>query len=401
MAIQKANRDHMRDLNTSLVVNLVKGGGPISRAELARQSKLSPATISGIVARLMRMGVLSEMPIGPSKLGRPPVFLRLNERAGYVLGIKLTEHGLTTVITNLAAEVIHSAESEARLVGDPRAALAAIEEAVRNALAESGIKRKIVLGIGIGLSGVIDAGQGVCRYSHILHWRDVALSDPLRRKLQIPVWVDNDVNTLAVAEKWFGAGVGLRHFLTVTVGRGVGLGIVLNGEIYRGAIGGAGEFGHTVVAPDGPPCQCGRSGCLEALVSEPVLVNRISARLGRQVATDEMVELAGSGDAVVTAVLAEAGQQLGVALANLVTLLNPERLIVSGEGTRLGPAMFDPMTETIRKMTFDGLADELDVVIQPWGDQAWAIGAATLVLRELFSLPVAGEPHGLALIAEA
>src|SRR6267143_1714725 len=346
MAIQKANRDHMRDLNTSLVVNLVKGGGPISRAELARQSKLSPATISGIVARLMRMGVLSEMPIGPSKLGRPPVFLRLNERAGYVLGIKLTEHGLTTVITNLAAEVIHSAESEARLVGDPRAALAAIEEAVRNALAESGIKRKIVLGIGIGLSGVIDAGQGVCRYSHILHWRDVALSDPLRRKLQIPVWVDNDVNTLAVAEKWFGAGVGLRHFLTVTVGRGVGLGIVLNGEIYRGAIGGAGEFGHTVV-------------------------------------------------------LAEAGQQLGLALANLVTLLNPERLIVSGEGTRLGPAMFDPMTETIRKMTFDGLADELDVVIQPWGDQAWAIGAATLVLRELFSLPVAGEPHGLALIAEA
>jgi predicted NBD/HSP70 family sugar kinase len=399
--MQKANRDLMRDLNTSLVVNLVKGGGPISRAELARQSKLSPATISGIVARLMRTGVVSEVAIGPSRLGRPPVLLRLNERAGYAVGIKLKEHGLTTVITNLAAEVVHSAESDAPLVGDPSAALVAIEQAVRKALAESGVKRKMVLGIGIGLAGVIDAGRGVCRYSHILRWQNVALSEPLRRKLQIPVWVDNDVNTLAVAEKWFGAGVGLKHFLTVTLGRGIGLGIVLNGEIYRGAIGGAGEFGHTVVAPDGPPCQCGRSGCLEALVSEPALLNRISLMLGRRVSTDELLGLTERADPIVAGVLAEAGQQLGLALANLVTLLNPERLIISGEGTRLGAAMFEPMTQTIRQMSFDGLSAEMDIVIQPWGDQAWAIGAATLVLRELFGLPVAGESRGLAMIAEA
>lgn len=397
----KANRDLMRDLNTSLVVNLVKTGGPISRAELARQSKLSPAAITGIVARLIRAGVLSEAAVGPARLGRPPVLLRLNERAGYVIGIKLTERGLTTVITNLAAEVIHAAESDARLVGDPPAALAAIERGVRNALAESGIKRKMVLGIGIGLAGVIDAAQGVCRYSHILQWRDVALSDPLRRKLQIPVWVDNDVNTLAVAEKWFGAGVGLKHFLTVTVGRGIGLGIVLNGEIYRGAMGGAGEFGHTLVASNGPLCQCGRRGCLEALVGEPALLNRVSAAVGRQLERGEMLALAGQGDPAVTEVLAEAGHQLGLALANLVTLLNPERVIVSGEGTRLGAAMFDPMTQVVREKTFDGLAARLDIVIQPWGDRAWAIGAATLVLRELFNLPVAGESPGLALIAEA
>ncbi len=397
----KANRELMRDLNTNLVVNLVKTGGPISRAELARQSKLSPATVSGIVARLMRTGILSEVAVGPAKLGRPPVLLRLNERAGYVVGIKLTEYGLTTVVTNLAAEVIHSAESNAPLVGDPSAALVAIADAVRKALANSGIKRKMVLGIGIGLAGVIDAGRGVCRYSHILHWENVALSEPLRRKLQIPVWVDNDVNTLAVAEKWFGAGVGLKHFLTVTVGRGIGLGIVLNGEIYRGAIGGAGELGHTIVSTDGPPCQCGRSGCLEALVGEPALVNRISATLGRPVSTEEIFALAREKDPVVAGLLAQAGQQLGLALANLITLLNPERLIVSGEGTGLGPAMFDPMTQTIRKMTFDGLGAEMDIVIQPWGDRAWAIGAATLVLRELFSLPAAGESPGLALMVGA
>jgi predicted NBD/HSP70 family sugar kinase len=397
----KANRDLMRDLNTNLVVNLVKTGGPISRAELARQSKLSPATITGIVGRLLRTGILSEVAIGPSKLGRPPVLLRLNQRAGYVVGIKLTEYGLTTVVTNLAAEVVHSAESTASLVGNPQLALTAIEAAVRDALAKSGVKRKMVLGIGIGLAGIVDAAAGTCLYSHILHWRDVALSEPLRRRLQIPVWVDNDVNTLAVAEKWFGAGVGLHHFLTVTVGRGVGLGVVLNGELYRGAFGGAGEFGHTIVAPGGPPCQCGRQGCLEALVSEPVLRSQVSSVLGRSVSSQELVTLAAGADPRVRELLSEAGRQLGLALANLVTLLNPERVIVSGEGARLGPAFFEPMTQAVRETAFAGIGASVDIVIQRWGDDAWAIGAATLVLRELFSLPLAGEPPRLALVSGA
>jgi N-acetylglucosamine repressor len=397
----KANRDLMRDLNTNLVVNLVKTGGPISRAELARQSKLSPATITGIVGRLLRTGILSEAAVGPSRLGRPPVLLRLNQRAGYVVGIKLTEYGLTTVVTNLAAEVVHSGESATSLVGNPQAALMAIEAAVRDALAKSGIKRKMVLGVGVGLAGIIDAATGTCVYSHILHWRDVALTEPLRRRLQIPVWVDNDVNTLAVAEKWFGAGVGLRHFLTVTVGRGVGLGVVINGELYRGAFGGAGEFGHTIVAPGGPPCQCGREGCLEAIVSEPVLRSQASSALGRPVSSQELVTLAAGNDQRVRQLLSDAGRQLGLAIANLVTLLNPERIIVSGESTRLGAVFFDPMREAVRETAFAGVGATVDIVIQRWGDDAWAIGAATLVLRELFSLPVAGEPPRLALVSGA
>lgn len=391
----KANRELMRDLNVNLVINLVKSRGPISRAALARESKLSPAAVSGIVARLMRTGILSEIAGRPVGVGRPPVLLRLNERAAYVVGIKLTEHGLTTVVTNLAAEVINSSVSRARLVGDPQAAMAAIEAAVRAALAASRVKRKEVLGIGIGLAGIVDAAHGVCRFSHILKWRDVSLSEPLRRKLQIPVWVDNDVNTLAVAEKWYGAGIGLRHFLTATVGRGIGLGIVANGEIYRGAFGGASEFGHTIVMPDGPRCQCGRSGCLEALVSEPALRARASAMLGRTITSQQLVELAEAGDPAVVRVLQEGGRQLGLALANLVTLMNPERLIISGEGTRLGPVFFDVVKEVIREAPFAEMGAELDVVVQPWGDDAWAVGAATLVLRELFSLNAGEEQNSL------
>src|SRR5260370_10635510 len=190
----KANRDLMRDLNTNLVVNLVKTGGPISRAELARQSKLSPATITGIVGRLLRTGILSEVAAAPCKPGRPPVLLRLNERAGYVVGIKLTEYGLTTVVTNLAAEVVHSAESTASLVGNPQLALTAIEAAVRDGLAKSGVNRKMVLGIGIGLAGIVDAAARARIYSPILHPRGVALSQALPPPLRSPRMGDNDPN---------------------------------------------------------------------------------------------------------------------------------------------------------------------------------------------------------------
>src|SRR5258708_38533458 len=156
----KANRELMRDLNTNLLVNLVKSMGPISRADLARESKLSPAAVSGIVARLRRTGILSEIAGRSWKVGRPPILLRLNERAAYVVGIKLTEYGLTTVVTNLAAEVIHSDVSSAMLVGDPQSAIAAVEAAGRKTLAASGVKRKKGLGIGIGLAGNRDADQG-------------------------------------------------------------------------------------------------------------------------------------------------------------------------------------------------------------------------------------------------
>jgi N-acetylglucosamine repressor len=376
----------MRDLNTNLIVNLVKQAGPISRADLARQSRLSPATVSGITGRLVRAGILTEIAVGPSNGGRPPVLLILNEQAGFVIGIKLKESGLTTAVTDLGLEVRYAEDIEVDLVGDPNKAIDAIEASVSRAI-QGAVRNKKVLGIGIGIPGVVDAELGICRFSHILRWRDVELRDTLRQRLKLPVWVDNDVNTLAVAEKWFGAGVGLSHFLTVTIGRGIGLGIVLNGEIYRGGIGAAGEFGHVTVA-DGPLCQCGNAGCLEAIASEPALMAKASLVLGRAIDRDELLALAEAGQPDIVGILSEGGRTVGRALANLITLLNPERIIVSGEGLRLGPAFFKPLVESARELAFAGLGRDTDILVQQWGDEVWAKGAATLVLRELFRPPV-------------
>lgn len=400
--LRKADRELMRDVNTSLVINLVKTAGQLSRADLARESNLSPATISAIVGRLVGTGVLSEVAVGQSSGGRPPVLLSLNPRAAHVVGIKLKESGLTTVVTDLNAEPLVSFETELSLVGEPAAAIAAIDDAFKRALREAGISRKKVLGVGIGLPGVVDPGEGIVHYSEILRWREVALEGPLRHILKTPVWVDNDVNTVAVADKWFGGGLGARDFITVTVGRGIGLGIVVGGVVYRGAIGGAGEFGHITVAARGPLCQCGRIGCLETFAAEPAIRAAAGEFLGRTVEVDEVVALADSGNASMRRMLADAGEVLGKALANLITILNPERLIVSGEGVRLGRFYFEAMKSALKDDSYAGLGASLPVVIEPWGDDAWAIGAATLVLRELFQLPIHSErPSGLAILAGA
>jgi N-acetylglucosamine repressor len=384
---RRGSRALLRDLNVCLLIEIVREHGPISRADLARNSRLSAATVSAITGRLLERGIFTEASVAPSSGGRPPVLLRLDPKAGYVVGVKLRGDGLTTVVCDLETTVASSTEAHASLMGHPEAVIPALEQAVRQALRAAGVTRKKVLGIGIGLSGVIDSEHGICRFSHLLGWENVAITAPLRRRLRMPVWVENDVKALAIAEKWAGDGMGAKNFVTLSVGRGIGLGIVVNRMLYRGAAGGAGELGHITIDPGGPRCECGRTGCLEAFAGEPALLRAATERLGEPVDHDKMMELIAAGDETVEQVLAEAGRILGTAVANVITLFNPELLIVSGEGTELGDAFLAPVTRAVRAQTFAGLGRDIPVKIQRWGNEAWAVGAATLVLREMFSLP--------------
>jgi predicted NBD/HSP70 family sugar kinase len=381
----------LRDLNVSLLIELVRSSGPISRADLARQSGLSAPTVSTIVGELVERGIVIEGATAPANGGRPPVLLNLDPTAGFVIGIKLRGDGLTTVVCDLNARVVATAEASVSLVGDPAAAVVAIEQETRRALRDAAVPRSKVLGVGIGLSGVIDSARGVCKFSHLLQWRDAELAAPLRRRLRLPIWVDNDMNTLAVAEKWAGDALAARDFVTLSVGRGIGLGIVIDRSLYRGATGAAGEFGHMMVEPGGPKCECGRFGCLEALVGEDALRRRVGERHGRDVSRDELIALAAAGDSATLEVLDSAGRKLGLAVANMVTLLNPELLIICGEGTDLGDPFLAPVVTAVREQTFADLGRQVEVKVQGWGDEAWAVGAATLVLRESFSLPEPGD----------
>lgn len=389
----RANRKLIRAINRSAVLNTVKTHGPISRTDVARLTGLSAATISGITSDLITSNLIFEKEAGSSSGGRRPILLALNPRGGFVVGLKLAETNITAALTDLEANVI--AKDTCELNGHSlQEVLNCIAKTVTTLKDKSKIHEDLLLGVGIGLAGIIDAESGVLRHSPIFGWRDIPLKSALQERLNAPVYVDNDVNTLTLTEQWFGAGQAVENFLTVTIGRGVGLGIVIHGKLYHGARGGAGEFGHTVVDPHGPLCDCGNRGCLETLIADPWLIRQANDVFNqgsepKEISSvDALVELAEEGNTAALAIFSKAGDALARALANLINVLSPKLIIISGEGVRAGDFLFKSMYASIEKYVMPGLLEDTEVRIDVWDDDAWARGAAGLVLRELFESPI-------------
>jgi predicted NBD/HSP70 family sugar kinase len=389
----RGNRKLIRAINRSAILNTVKTDGPISRTEIARQTGLSAATVSGITANLIASELVFEKEEGDSRGGRRPILLALNPRGGYVIGVKLTEENITCALTDLESSVV---AKETYLLSNHsiQDALELIEKSVDELLEKSKIRKQQLLGVGIGLAGIVDGKLGVLRHSPIFGWHDVPMKTMLQSRLDVPVYVDNDVNTLTLTEKWFGAGQGVENFLTITVGRGIGLGIVLDGQLYHGARGGAGEFGHTVIDPNGPLCDCGKHGCLETMVSDPGLVRLAVEAFSKGdipveiSSVDELVALAGDGEAGAIQIFSKAADALAQGIANLINVLSPQLIIISGEGVRAGDFLFEPMYTSLDKYIMPGLVEDTEIRIDVWDDDAWARGAAGLVLRELFESPI-------------
>jgi predicted NBD/HSP70 family sugar kinase len=388
------NRDLMRAINRSIVLNQIKTNGPIPRAELARRTHLSPATITGITAELLQSGLIYEKEIGDSSGGRRPIRLALNPRGGFVIGVKLTEDHLSAALTDLEATVL---ASRTLPLGDHRleTVLDGFSLVVRALLQEQEIAPAQFLGVGVGLAGIIDANRGVLRKSPFLGWENnTPLADLLRSRLNVPVYIDNDVNTLTMTELWFGRGQGYSHFLIVTLGRGLGSGLVIDGKLYQGQSGGAGELGHFLVDPDGPPCACGKRGCLETYVADPALVRQAQAAYARLPGArgvdsiEALVERADQGDPIAGEVFRKAGELLGRNLANLVNMLVPQLIVISGEGVRAGAWLLEPLRQAINRFVLPELAGEFELQVDVWDEYAWARGAAGLVLRQIFESPV-------------
>jgi N-acetylglucosamine repressor len=374
------------------VLNVIKRHGAIDRAEIARAIGLSPATITSLTGDLLDEGLILEADTGESRGGRRPILLSLNPKGGYAVGLKIAEKFVIGALIDLNAKVLAKRTDELRGQA-PEEVVEQLAVTVASLRNETGVPKKKLLGVGAGLAGVVDAENGVSRQHPFLGWRDVPLRDMLNAKVRVPVYIDNDVNTLTLAERWYGAGQGVDDFLVVTVGRGVGLGIAIKGQLYRGARGGGGEFGHTVIDEDGPLCDCGKHGCLEAFVGERALMweaTRAADRgeLPRIESIEALVALGQEGNATAVRIYQHAGEKLGRGIANLINLFNPELILISGEGAVAGDLLFQPMRESIRLHTMPALLADTKVHVEAWGDDAWALGAASLVLRELFESPV-------------
>ena len=390
----------MVDMNRNLVLNVLRTGAA-SRADVVRTTGLSPATVSLIVSELIESGLVNEVGEGKSSGGRPPLVLRLDDERNYVVGVKLMRHVISVALTDLRAEVVYSVVVDlAPAAVTPAVVLEALCAAVENAAGAAGVGLDQVVGIGIGLAGLVDADTGICRYSPSFGWSDVPVAAPIAERLGRPVLVDNDVNTLTVAEQWFGRGHGVDHFVVVTVGEGVGAGIVVDGRLYRGAKGAAGEIGHMRLDGEDVPCRCGGQGCVEATSSDGAVRRYLAEALERgepsaipglgtsSITIAAVREAAEGGDEVATRALERAGRNLGLGIASLVNLLNPRLVILSGEGAQAGPLRLNAALDSARERAFGGLAEDAEFVVDSTDDLAWARGAACIVLGELFSSPI-------------
>lgn len=348
--------------------------GPMHRTALAAELGVSPATITELTRELLEIGLLRSAGKEPSRGGRPKELLALVADSGHLLGVKVASDKVIGVVVDLAGNVVDEFEApfDARCA-DPISALEAV--------LSDRLDDERLLGVGLGVPGMVDRTGGGRVTALTIDWVDLPLGSELQSRLGVPVIVENDVHTLAVAERIFGRGAEVSDFITITLGEGVGLGIVIGGELHTGAKGGAAEIGHIIVDANGRVCGCGRTGCLEAVASEPALLAR---------AADEDILPAGGTIAdlrdipAAAELFAEAGTHLGRTVATVVTLLAPEMVLVSGEGVANWPLMADAFNAAFRANVVAAHAD-VPVVTDVWEDLDWARGAASLLARTIFA----------------
>ena len=388
MAIRPGDR---ADVNRSAILAHLGAQGPTSRADLARELGLSPASITQLVKNLLADGLVVELDHSRSHGGRPARMLGLATTDVRAIGVKVVADHVAFVEVGIDGAVLRSASEP--FVASAATFLADLVALLARFIAGGATAR--LVGVGVGVPGSVDRlGSGLVDSAQ-LGWRQVPLGETLRRELGLPVIVENNVNALAVAERLYG--VGRRHssFLVVTIGTGVGAGFVVDGVVLRGASGGAGEIGHTPVLEDGPLCSCGNAGCLEAVVGEAALVRTARARgiIGERAGMGVLRAAADEGRAEATALFGEAGHLLGRTLAGVVQLLDPEIVIVLGEGTAAWPHWAYGFEPAFRSALMPGRRG-VGVVVEGWADEGWAQGAAALVLATPFDADGAAGDQG-------
>lgn len=370
-----------REHHLGAVFEAVLTRGPLSRRDAARLTGLSAASVTKLVKPMISHGYLIENVREAGVPGRPQIPLQVDASRHHAVGIKLMDGEIVGVVADLHAEVQSSHRMKYRDT-TPEGVVSAIDEMTGILLQRTPVERERLLGIGIGLGGHVNGATGVVVESPFLGWRDVPLRQLVADRMNLPVVIENDVNTLAVAEQWFGAGSSFPSFALVTIGVGVGCALVLDGQLWRGVSGAAGEFGHMVVDPEGPECHCGKKGCLEAVVGDAAIAGAMSAAAGRRITkVSQVVARAHAGDLDAQQVFTQAGLALGRAIAALLNLLNPPLVILSGEGITASDLFIDALRAELDRDAFSTTAGDCTVLVRPLPDETWARGAAATMLR--------------------
>ncbi|MGI9105404.1 MAG: ROK family transcriptional regulator [Pyrinomonadaceae bacterium] len=383
---QAARSSTIRDINRQIVLNYVRDREPISRAEIARETALQRSTISTIVEDLEAEGLIEEIGEGESTGGRRPTLLRLRAAGALAIGVDITPTCTTIATSDLAGRILE--REEFPHIEQPEQLYARVIASVRRLAAKAG-ERKIE-GVGVSLPGLVDPDSGRAIYIPWFEWRDWPIAAELSGATGLDVIIDNDANAAALAALWFGRQEvrEARDFIMVLVAEGIGTGIVVDGQIYRGERGGAGEFGHMIVGERGPvACSCGNHDCWESYASGRAAIARYLQRAGSgggPVDFAQVVDRALAGEQHAIDALTETAHYLGIGISNLIVGLSPEAVVVGGVIARAWPLVADALVETIGRSVRRGLPSAR-IMPSILGDQPTLMGAISLVLARKFA----------------
>ena len=394
--MKTADPELMRAINRFHVMDAIRRFGPVSRVEISQLTELSSTTVSAITAALLDDRLIIPLQLGAVRdagRGRPRVMLKLNPDAAHVVGVKLAHDQITVAVTDFCADILCSLALPIRIDRQSASVIAdLVEDGVRRCISDAGLDIAEISGVCVGLPGVVERAAGICRQSPILQERDVPFGADLSRRLGVPSSIDSDVNLVTLAEHWFGQARDLNDFLVVNVERSLGLGILHNGELFRGANGLSPDLGDLMVCS----LTVAGDGSL-TLASEAAVADRSrgaiarGARLTRLFITRRAIALllkrAAAGDKRCARVLAAAGEALGFAVASLITLFAPPKVIISGRAMATSDFFIEPLRKTVAALLPASLADVSDIVVREWSDENWVRGAAAMTLRDLYGAP--------------
>jgi predicted NBD/HSP70 family sugar kinase len=416
----------MRELNRLSILNCVRLCGPIARVALAQRTGLSRTTVSSVMEELLTEGLVREgelLDAAPSG-GRRATPVHFNGSAGYVLGVDLGRTHFIALITNLSAEVIARRSGPLNSELGPDVCLPQVIAELRSLVQSTGIPWARIFGVGIGIPGPFDGKLGTLINPPAMPgWDGFNIGSLLQRELEVAIYVDNDANMGAVGESRFGVGRGVADMAYVKIATGIGCGLIINGQIYRGSHGSAGELGHVTINEEGALCDCGNRGCLETVASAAAITRDAMALipqaspgdpLGRPVSEAEgiapgerllgsndirhdirseetpvdiadVVRAALNGDRSACTAIQRAGNHIGVALAGLVNVMNPSLILIDGSVARAGELLLEPIRRVIAARSLKAASTSTSVVLGELGDNAIALGAVASVIDATFN----------------
>ena len=399
----KGSSQYINRLNKIKILNLIRESGSISRADIAKSSGISAPTVTRIVESLINeAGLIQEIGEGASKGGRRPTLVEFAGLDNFVVGVDLGTTHIYGVLANLNAEVIAEVRYETRVEDGLETIIERTIDALCDLRNHPKVHGKRIFGIGMAVAGLVDRERNILAYSPDFHWVEADIIELMRKRCDLPIIFDNVTRVMALGELFYGIGRDVKNFVVVNVGYGIGAGIIINGKPLFGSRGMAGEFGHVTLDKDSPVvCECGNSGCLEALASGRAIALAARNRIAEHAKT-KLVELcenaperltakmvadaAEAGDALSLSVFTEAAEYLGIGIAGLINLFNPQLVVVGGGVSQAGDLLFDTIRTVVQKRSLEKTAKDVQIIQASFGKDSAVMGAVALILNQVLQL---------------